>query len=116
MVKRKGLRPEPIVKITSLQNILASAQNRLSASSRRLFAPADSESSRGDERQHHDCSDAHHDYRIPSAAICLDPTLFCGLSRPRFGVMRSLLFQFPPPSPSHSSRTSHYHNTPPSRS
>lgn len=57
MLKRKALRPEPIVKITSLQNILASAQNRLSASSRRLFAPADSESSCADEHQLYGCSD-----------------------------------------------------------
>jgi hypothetical protein len=38
LVKGKVLWPDPVVKITSLQNILASAQNRLSASSRRLFA------------------------------------------------------------------------------
>src|ERR1700720_3358285 len=102
MVKRKVLRPEPVVTITSLQNILASAQNRLLADSRRLFAPAASESSCGDEDQHYDCSDTHHDYRIPGAAICLDPTLFCGQGRPRFGVMRLLLFQLRLPSPFHS--------------
>src|SRR5258708_2975998 len=42
IIKEKFSRSGPIVKISSLQNILASAQNRLSASPRALFAPADS--------------------------------------------------------------------------